>query len=77
MIGQDDVTLLVCLVPELGYLTGLDDRLRKNFSTMRKLASHTQVDAMKRHQALLKYIQSIKSKTWLVNLQKLTLDLSV
>ena len=36
--GQEDETVLVCLVPELCFLTGLDDRLRKNMTTMRALA---------------------------------------
>lgn len=61
MIGEEDVTVLVCLVPELCYLSGLDDRLRRNFTTMRKIATHTKVAPMERHQALVKYIQSVNS----------------
>lgn len=43
------------------FLSGLDDRLRKNYNTMRKLAMHTKVAPMKRHQALMKYIESVNS----------------
>ena len=71
MRGQDDETLLVCLVPEICFLSGLDDRLRKNYNTMRKLAMHTKVAPMKRHQALMKYIESVNSMiTHLLDLSK-------
>lgn len=62
MQGKEDETVLVCLVPELCYLTGLDDRLRKNFTIMRSLATHTKVAPMARVKALASYIDSVNSK---------------
>lgn len=61
MQGKEDVTIISCLIPELCYLTGLDDRLRSNFTTMRALATHTKVAPMERVRALQKYIESVKS----------------
>ena len=63
MQGKEDETQLVCLVPELCYLTGLDDRLRSNFTIMRNLATHTKVAPMERVKALQKYIESVNSKS--------------
>ncbi|KAK4035484.1 hypothetical protein OUZ56_027572 [Daphnia magna] len=61
MQGKEDETVLVCLVPELCYLTGLDDRLRKNFTIMRSLATHTKVAPMARVKALASYIDSVNN----------------
>lgn len=52
----------MCLVPELCFLTGLDDRLRNNFTIMRSLATHTKVAPMARIKALANYIDSVNSK---------------
>ena len=62
MQGKEDETVLVCLVPELCYLTGLDDRLRNNFTIMRSLATHTKVAPMARVKALTDYIKSVNGK---------------
>ena len=62
MRGKEDETMLICLIPELCFLTGLDDRLRSNFTTMRELAKHTKVAPMQREQALRRYIESVNSK---------------
>ena len=59
--GKEDETVLACLIPELCFLTGLDDRLRTNFTIMRELAKHTKVAPMQREQALQKYIESVNS----------------
>lgn len=61
-MGKEDETVLVCLVPELCYLTGLDDRIRSNFSIMRDLARHTKVAPMQRERALRSYIESVNSE---------------
>ncbi|XP_046444818.1 piwi-like protein Ago3 [Daphnia pulex] len=61
MQGKEDETVLVCLVPELCFLTGLDDRLRSNFTIMRSLATHTKVAPMARVKALTDYIQSVNN----------------
>ena len=59
--GQEDETVLVCLVPELCFLTGLDDRLRKNMTTMRALANHTRVPPNERDAALRRYLDSVNT----------------
>ena len=60
--GKEEETVLVCLIPELCYLSGLDDRLRNNFQTMKALSTHTKVAPMQRQQALVDYITSIKGR---------------
>lgn len=62
MQGKEDETVICCLIPELCYLTGLDDRLRSNFTIMKALATHTKVAPMERIRALQKYIESVTSK---------------
>ena len=51
----------MCLVPELCFLSGLDDRLRKNFTTMRALANHTRIAPKERELALRKYVESVSA----------------
>lgn len=49
------------LVPELCFLTGLTDEMRNDFSMMKDLAVHTRVDPKARNQALMRFINTIKS----------------
>lgn len=50
---------VVFLVPELCRETGLTDEMRKNFTMMRALADHTQMNPAKRKEALLQFAQSL------------------
>ena len=61
VMGKEDETTILCLVPELCFLTGLDDKLRSNMATMRALATHTRITPMARDQALRKYLESIRN----------------
>ncbi|MBZ3881129.1 Piwi-like protein 3 [Sciurus carolinensis] len=48
------------LVPELCYLTGLSDAMRKNFSMMRNLSDSMRPNPMKRTTVLKNFIKSIR-----------------
>lgn len=60
-LGKEEETELICLIPELSFLTGIDDRMRSNMATMRNLATHTRVPPMEREKALQNYINSVNS----------------
>ncbi|XP_025076463.1 piwi-like protein 1 [Pomacea canaliculata] len=52
-------TEVICLIPELCYLTGLTDDMRKNYSVMKDLAAHTRVTPTQRLETMKKFIDSI------------------
>lgn len=52
---------LVCLIPELCYITGLTDSVRQDFRVMKDIAAHTRVSPMQRQQAMMKFIDNINS----------------
>ncbi|KAM7451808.1 Piwi-like protein 2 [Porites harrisoni] len=52
---------LVCLIPELCYITGLTDAIRQDFRVMKDIAAHTRVSPMQRQQAMMKFIENINS----------------
>lgn len=52
---------LVCLIPELCYITGLTDAVRQDFRVMKDIAAHTRVSPMQRQQAMMKFIDNINS----------------
>ena len=53
----------VLLVPELCYLTGLTDNMRKDFRLMTDLAAHTRVEPVKRFKELGDFSNSIREST--------------
>ena len=53
---------LVYLIPELCFITGLDDSLTKNFTLMNELAKHTEIAPRKRKEAVQKYVDLVNSK---------------
>lgn len=50
-----------CLVPELAYLTGLSDALRKDFTVMKDLATHTRLTPQQRVNSFKKFIQNVNT----------------
>lgn len=52
---------LLCLVPEIAYMTGLTDDMRKNFRVMKDISLHTKVTPQNRQISMTKFIQSIRN----------------
>ncbi|XP_046554739.1 LOW QUALITY PROTEIN: piwi-like protein Ago3 [Haliotis rubra] len=52
---------MICLVPELCYMTGLTDEMRSDFRLMKDIAVHTRVTPMQRIIAMKKFIRSINT----------------
>lgn len=52
-------TQVIFLVPELCRATGLTDKMRSNFTMMRGMAEHTQMDPMKRTNRLLDFTRRL------------------
>ena len=48
---------MVCLLPEICYMTGLNDAMRANWKLMEAISGETRPDPNKRVQKLMKYAQ--------------------
>ncbi|XP_064633620.1 piwi-like protein 1 [Lineus longissimus] len=51
---------VICLVPELCYLTGLTDEMRDDFRVMKDLAVHTRINPNQRNRSLREFIRNVK-----------------
>ncbi|BFZ03166.1 hypothetical protein BsWGS_06204 [Bradybaena similaris] len=51
----------LCLIPELCYMTGLTEDIRRNFTVMKDLAIHTRVTPAQRQYAMKKFINNVNS----------------
>uniref|UniRef100_A0A1I8IBU2 PIWI-like protein 3 n=2 Tax=Macrostomum lignano TaxID=282301 RepID=A0A1I8IBU2_9PLAT len=63
--GKDGKTLeqrQICLVPELCYVTGLTDAMRRDFRLMRDLAKFTKLSPDRRLMELRKFVQTINNR---------------
>uniref|UniRef100_A0A8C0TW56 Piwi like RNA-mediated gene silencing 3 n=1 Tax=Canis lupus familiaris TaxID=9615 RepID=A0A8C0TW56_CANLF len=58
---QDTPHKPIMLVPELCYLTGLSDKMRKDYRVMRDLALHMRLDPEKRQHELRKLMNTIQT----------------
>ncbi|CAH0561242.1 unnamed protein product [Brassicogethes aeneus] len=52
--------IMICLVPELCYLTGLTDVMRNDFKVMKDVAQYTRVTPAQRLMALKTYLKNIR-----------------
>lgn len=52
---------LICLVPELSYLTGLTDDIRSDHRVMKDLATHTKISPEAKYKRLVDFIQHANS----------------
>ncbi|RWS16906.1 piwi-like protein 1 isoform X1 [Dinothrombium tinctorium] len=52
---------MICLIPELSYMTGLTDDIRSDTRAMRDIASHTRIKPMVRYQKLQQFIQNVNT----------------
>lgn len=50
-----------CLLPELAYLTGLDDKMRKNYIVMKDLAAYTKLTPYQRVLSYKKYVENVNT----------------
>lgn len=57
--GEDNVSKLISLIPELCYLTGLTDTMRSDFKVMKDVGAHTRITPNQRNLALKKYVDSV------------------
>uniref|UniRef100_A0A8C9JL02 Piwi like RNA-mediated silencing 3 n=1 Tax=Panthera tigris altaica TaxID=74533 RepID=A0A8C9JL02_PANTA len=58
---QDTPHEPIMLVPELCYLTGLTDEMRKDYRVMRDLAMHTRLDPEKRQHELRRFMNIVQN----------------
>jgi len=58
---EQGVTKLICLVPELTFMTGLTDSMKADFRVMKDVAMYTRVTPNQRQLSLKKFIQNVNS----------------
>ncbi len=59
--GKEEI-IRRCLIPELSYLTGLDESVRSNLTIMGTLATHTRVTPSQRQLELENFVNLMRSK---------------
>jgi aubergine-like protein len=59
-VWLQEVEHMVCLVPELCYLTGLTDEMKNDFRVMKNIAMYTRITPNQRQAALKKFISNIE-----------------
>ncbi|KAG8178643.1 hypothetical protein JTE90_010554 [Oedothorax gibbosus] len=57
--GEEDK--LICLIPELCFMTGLTDAMRSDFKVMKDVASYTRVQPESRQLTLQKFIDNVRN----------------
>ncbi|KAK9870113.1 hypothetical protein WA026_006203 [Henosepilachna vigintioctopunctata] len=57
--GSGKVDRMICLVPELCFLTGLTDAMRADFKVMKDVAQYTRVTPAQRMNALKTYLKNV------------------
>lgn len=59
--STEKVEKIVCLVPEISYLTGLTNSMRNDFTVMKDIAHYTRVTPNQRVAALRKYLENVQN----------------
>ncbi|XP_040567827.1 piwi-like protein Ago3 isoform X1 [Lepeophtheirus salmonis] len=54
---------LICLIPELCYMTGLSDPMRSNFSLMKDLSTVTKMSPFQRKNRIQKFLEEVRSNS--------------
>lgn len=83
--STEQVDQLICLIPELCYMTGLTDDMRNNFTLMKDVAMYTRVTPNQRVQALRKFVDNVRNcaeaqkllGSWGLKLAGATIDLEM
>lgn len=60
LLWVQEVKQIVCLVPELCYLTGLTSGMKSDFRAMKDIAMYTRITPNQRQGALKKFIRNIQ-----------------
>lgn len=60
-LKSEEQSRLICLIPELSYLTGLTDNMRNDFKVMKDVAQYTRVTPNQRINAMRKYIENVRN----------------
>lgn len=76
---------IICLVPELCYLTGLTDQMRNDFRVMKSIAEYTRLTPAHRMQALQKFVDNVANNNdaskilsdWGLKILDATIDLNI
>ena len=56
---EQEVTKLICLVPELTFMTGLTDTMKADFCVNKDVAMYTRVTPNQRQLALRKFVKNV------------------
>uniref|UniRef100_A0A8C4PYR5 Piwi-like RNA-mediated gene silencing 1 n=1 Tax=Eptatretus burgeri TaxID=7764 RepID=A0A8C4PYR5_EPTBU len=59
--GGASTEMVLHLLPEFSFLTGLSDKIRSDYNVMRELAQHTRVDPQQRSAVLQRFMDCINS----------------
>lgn len=59
--GQVEESKLICLVPELCFMTGLTDDIRSDFRAMRDIAQHTRIPPQARVNAMKTFLENVSN----------------
>jgi len=57
-----EVEQMLCLVPELCFLTGLTDEMRSDFHVMKDISMYTRITPNQRQAAIKKFVRNIQGK---------------
>lgn len=60
LLWLQELEQLVCLVPELCFLTGLTDDMKNDFHVMKEIAMYTRITPNQRQVALKKFMKNIQ-----------------
>ncbi|KAL3877253.1 hypothetical protein ACJMK2_034986 [Sinanodonta woodiana] len=60
-VGKERKSEVICLIPELSFMTGLTDALRADFRVMKDLGTHTRVTPEQRVLVMGKFVDSVTS----------------
>nr|XP_029711242.1 protein argonaute-3-like [Aedes albopictus]XP_029711247.1 protein argonaute-3-like [Aedes albopictus]XP_029711472.1 protein argonaute-3 [Aedes albopictus] len=78
--GQDKpLEMIMCLIPEICYLTGLTDEMRSDFKVMRDIAAFTRVSPNQRLNSMRQFCQNVnenKEAREILEVWGLTLDMN-
>ncbi|KAI1291821.1 Piwi-like protein 2 [Halotydeus destructor] len=59
--GQEEESPLICLIPELSFMTGLTDEIRSDFRAMRDIATHTRIPPAIRNSKLREFLNTVQT----------------
>jgi aubergine-like protein len=58
-LAEKKTDRVICLIPELCFLTGITEKMKNDFKVMREITSHTRLTPAQRQASLQKFVQSV------------------